>query len=284
LYYLTKKIVLYIITISIFATLFSGCAKRRYYGDGYYNPSAKHTKSSKHSKASYSSFMKSSANKNIRNSPAMHRATMRPYKIAGKWYYPTSARVGDTFRGIASWYGPNFHAKKTSNGETYNMHALTAASKTLPMNTIVRADNLDNGKSIIVRINDRGPFVRGRIIDLSNKAAHAIDMVGKGTAKIKLTVLGFGGKIAKTAKEKNRVVSLSHYFVQVGAFRQKHGANVTERKFSMILNKPYKTKVKTFEVDGSPLYRVWISGFRSEDEARDFITKYELNGATVIGE
>ena len=109
-------------------------------------------------------------------------------------------------------------------------------------------------------------------------------LVGKGTAKIKLTVLGFGGKIAKTAKERNQTVSLSHYFVQVGAFRNKKGANITERKFSMILNKPYKTLVKKFDVDGSPLYRVWIAGFRSEAEARDFITKYELNGATVIGE
>jgi rare lipoprotein A len=252
---------------------FTSCTRKSYNGH-YYS-----SKSYKTSRA-----YKKINSQEIKDSPAMHRATMRSYVINGKRYQPTMTRVGATFNGIASWYGPNFHAKKTSNGETYNMHALTAASKTLPMNTIVRADNLDNGKSIIVRINDRGPFVRGRIIDLSNKAAHAIDMVGKGTAKIKLTVLGFGGKIAKTAKEKNRVVSLSHYFVQVGAFRQKHGAKETEQKFSMTLDKPYKTKVKTFEVDGSPLYRVWISGFRSEDEARDFITKYELNGATVIGE
>lgn len=109
----------------------------------------------------------------------MHRATMRPYKIAGKWYYPTLAKVGDVQRGIASWYGPNFHSKKTSNGEIYNMYADTAAHKTLPMNTMVRVDNKENGKSVIVRINDRGPFVSGRIIDLSNKAAHAIGMVKK---------------------------------------------------------------------------------------------------------
>ncbi|NCB11645.1 MAG: septal ring lytic transglycosylase RlpA family protein, partial [Erysipelotrichia bacterium] len=84
---------------------------------------------------------------------------------------------------------------KTSNGEIYNMHAMTAAHKTLPMNTVVRVDNLENGKSIIVRINDRGPFVKGRIIDLSNKAAHEIDMVRRGTAKVKVTVLGYNGEI-----------------------------------------------------------------------------------------
>lgn len=84
---------------------------------------------------------------------------------------------------------------KTSNGETYNMYDMTAAHKTLPMNTVVKVDNLENGRSIIVRINDRGPFVRGRIIDLSNKAAHEIDMYRKGTAQVKITVLGYNGEI-----------------------------------------------------------------------------------------
>lgn len=122
---------------------------------------------------------KSIPKEKMRNSKAMHKATMRPYQIAGKWYYPTLAKVGNVQDGIASWYGPNFHAKKTSNGETYNMYAMTAAHKTLPMNTMVKVNNLENGKSTVVRINDRGPFVTGRIIDLSNKAAHAVDMVKK---------------------------------------------------------------------------------------------------------
>lgn len=134
-------------------------------------------------------------NKNIRNSKAMHRATLRPYEVFGVKYYPRIANIGDDFTGIASWYGPNFHAKKTSNGETYNMYAMTAAHKTLPMNTMLRVLNLENGKSTIVRINDRGPFVDGRIIDLSNSAAHKIDMVRKGTVKVKITVLGYNGEI-----------------------------------------------------------------------------------------
>ena len=100
-------------------------------------------------------------------------------RFFGVRYYPKVEAMGAELRGIASWYGPNFHAKKTSNGEIYNMYAMTAAHKTLPMNTMVRVDNLENGRSAIVRINDRGPFVAGRIIDLSNKAAHKIDMVKK---------------------------------------------------------------------------------------------------------
>ncbi|QEZ89417.1 septal ring lytic transglycosylase [Aliarcobacter cibarius] len=151
--------------------------------------------SSKNVDNDYNKFYKNTNNSKINNSPEMHRATMRPYSVFGIKYYPEIAKIGDRFEGIASWYGPDFHSKKTSNGEIYNMYDMTAAHKTLPMNTVVRVDNLENGKSTIVRINDRGPFVSGRIIDLSNKAAHAISMVGAGTAKVKVTVLGYNGEI-----------------------------------------------------------------------------------------
>ncbi|WP_258239445.1 septal ring lytic transglycosylase RlpA family protein [Arcobacter sp. LA11] len=215
----------------------------------------------------------------IRNSKAMHRATMRPYTIAGKRYYPTLAKIGDVQRGIASWYGPNFHSKKTSNGEIYNMYADTAAHKTLPMNTMVRVDNKDNGKSVIVRINDRGPFVSGRIIDLSNKAAHDIGMVRKGTARVSVTVLGFHAKIAKTKAEKAEVATVGKYYVQVGAFSRLEGAKITKRKFEMALENRYKVVIKSTDLN-----RVWISGFRSEAEARDFKANHDLNSAMIIAE
>jgi rare lipoprotein A len=151
--------------------------------------------SQKSSEPDYDKFYKDTKNSKINNSKQMHKYTMRPYSVFGITYYPFIANIGDDFDGIASWYGPDFHSKKTSNGEIYNMYDMTAAHKTLPMNTVVKVDNLENGKSIIVRINDRGPFVRGRIIDLSNKAAHEIDMVRKGTSKVKITVLGYNGEI-----------------------------------------------------------------------------------------
>ena len=141
------------------------------------------------------SFYKDTKNSKINNSKEMHKYTMRPYSVFGITYYPFVAKIGDDFDGIASWYGPDFHSKKTSNGEIYDMYDMTAAHKTLPMNTVVKVDNLENGKSIVVRINDRGPFVKGRIIDLSNKAANQIEMVGRGTAKVKVTVLGYNGEI-----------------------------------------------------------------------------------------
>ncbi|MEA3512548.1 MAG: septal ring lytic transglycosylase RlpA family protein [Campylobacterota bacterium] len=220
----------------------------------------------------------------IKNSKAMHRATMRPYVVFGKKYHPTIAHIGDDFNGVASWYGPNFHAKKTSNGEIYDMHGLTAAHKTLPMNTIVKVLNKDNGKSVVVRINDRGPFVKQRIIDLSNKAAHQVDMVKKGTANVKVTVLGFNGKIATTLKEKEEVASLGNYYVQVGVFSKSEGANITKRKFELILEKEYSVIIKDSKLDDRDVKRVWVSGFRSENEAIDFKESNSLNGAMIIGQ
>ncbi|MEA3315557.1 MAG: septal ring lytic transglycosylase RlpA family protein, partial [Campylobacterota bacterium] len=174
-------------------------------------------------------------NSKIRNSPAVHRATMRPYTVFGKKYYPTETYISEQFKGIASWYGPKFNNKKTSNGEIYNMYAMTAASKTLPMNTMVKVYSKDSKKSVIVRINDRGPFVAGRIIDLSNVAAHRIDMVKKGTAEVILTVIGFNGKIATSKEEKNEIQNIRDYYLQIGVFSKEDGANSIKNKLEMIL-------------------------------------------------
>jgi len=111
-----------------------------------------------------------------------------PYQIDNVWYYPREQPDYDE-TGIASWYGPTFYGKSTANGETYDGNSLTAAHRTLPMPVNVRVTNLDNGKSIIVRVNDRGPYARGRIIDLSRRAAELLDVVQTGTAKVRVTYL-----------------------------------------------------------------------------------------------
>lgn len=220
----------------------------------------------------------------IRNSKAMHRATMRPYVVFGKKYYPTLAKIGDTYTGISSWYGPNFHAKHTSNGEIYNMYASTAAHKTLPMNTMLRVDNLENGRSTIVRINDRGPFVGTRIIDLSNKAARSIDMVGKGLAKVRITVIGFNAKIANTPLERQETAVVGNYYVQVGAFRRYEGAKITQRKFKLIIEDRYDVIIKKGLLDNEAINRVWVSGFRSQEEAIDFKRNNDLNSSMIIAQ
>lgn len=219
--------------------------------------------------------------KNTNYSKSNTTATMRPYTVAGKKYYPAYVKVGDTQIGIASWYGPTFHGKKTSNGEIYNMHSSTAAHKTFPMNTIVRVYNLENGKTTVVRINDRGPFVTGRIIDLSNKAAHDIAMVGKGTAKVKIEVIDFKGQSSYNSNHV-KIASVSNFMVQIGAFRNILGANITAKEFNNF--KTYKTKIKQFYLDGAPIYRVFLTGFGSENEARDFIKEQNFNGAFIVGE
>lgn len=324
-------------------------------------------------------------------SAASQRATMRPYTINGKTYYPTTVSVGDTASGIASWYGPDFHGKKTSNGEIYNMNAMTAAHKTLPMNTMVRVTNLGNGAQTTVRINDRGPFVAGRIIDLSKAAATSIGMIGTGTARVKLEVVGFYGdgknyqntgslssppsvynsknwgsgvsgtiitagisgamsggisgavssassaaksaaksaansairqavdkgvqkasqKISETFEKNSNLVSANNEFtslneasensanfgkisqgqqsfeggsfmVQIGAFKRLEGAesfkNSNANKYG------YKTLIRTFDIDGEKIYRVFLSGFRSEAEARDFVEAKHFGGAYIVRE
>jgi len=118
--------------------------------------------------------------------------------------------------GIASWYGPKFHGRKTASGEVFNMYALTAAHRTLPLGVRVRVTNLENGKSVIVRINDRGPFVKGRLIDLSYAAAKRLGFVHQGTARVRVQSLG--------PVHNPRSASGKWVFVQIGAFRDRGAA------------------------------------------------------------
>ncbi|TKX28946.1 septal ring lytic transglycosylase RlpA family lipoprotein [Campylobacter sp. MIT 12-5580] len=232
------------------------------------------------------------SNKDAANSGA--KGTMKPYTINGKTYYPTVVEVGETADGIASWYGPGFHGKKTSNGETYDQNGFTAAHKTLPMNTILSVTNLNNGRKTTVRVNDRGPFVDNRIIDLSKGAASQIDMLQSGTAPVRLEVIGFGsvdsshqlvqqnvnlgtnGEIVDNGK----VYEGGGFMVQIGAFRFEEGAQSTAQKYKNYQG--YTTIVRTSAKDG--LNRVFLTGFRSEAEARDFAKSGAFIGAFVVRE
>lgn len=112
----------------------------------------------------------------------------KPYTVMGQTYYPKET-YNYVETGISSWYGPGFHGEKTASGETYNQNELTAAHRTLQIPSLVRVTNLGNGRSVVVRVNDRGPFAKGRIIDVSGKAAKLLGMVGAGTARVKLELL-----------------------------------------------------------------------------------------------
>jgi rare lipoprotein A len=205
--------------------------------------------------------------------------------------------VGQKMRGIASWYGPNFHGKYTSNGERYNMYAKTAAHKTWPMDTMVRVKNLDNGKSTIVRINDRGPFVKGRIIDCSYAAGKELGLDKSGIANVEIEVVGFAGKEApkrsKTSKAKTKTalaaadkkekILLKNFGIQLAAFAHRNGAFKSKKSFAKkyARNGLDVTVRKFTRADGSPIYRVWLMGFDTEAAAKDFKRCQGLDGPIV---
>lgn len=218
----------------------------------------------------------------IIDSKNMHRATMKPYTIDGKTYEPTLVSVGDYFSGVASWYGKDFHGKKTSNGETYDMNDMTAAHKTFPMNTMLKVTNLKNNKTLVVRVNDRGPFVGSRIIDLSFSAATRLDLVAQGTGPVGLEVIGFAGVINASGAAKQTIV-LSDYFVQIGAFRNKESASKFAQSNANVNNR-YTAVVKEGVFDNAPMYRVWLKGFKTDDEAGDFIAKGLFKGSFSVKE
>jgi len=166
----------------------------------------------------------------------------KPYKVYGKYYYPISSSDGFTQKGVASWYGKKFHGRKTSNGETYNMYGVTAAHKTLPFGTYVDVHNLDNGKKITVRINDRGPFVKDRIIDLSFGAAKKLDVTGPGTARVRITALGRKNKADSAETKKQPYIPLDYskgnFTIQVAAFKV--------REMRLIFKKDTLKNIKMF--------------------------------------
>jgi peptidoglycan lytic transglycosylase len=163
--------------------------------------------------------------------------------------------------GIASWYGHPFHGRRTSSGEVYNMYALTAAHRTLPFGTRVRVHNLQSGLDVIVRINDRGPFVEGRIIDLSYAAAQAIHM--SGIARVRLEILGYGAT-------QSSVPPPGSYAVQVGAFKDPRNAeNLRDR----IARAYSPVSIQRFETDDGVYYRVLVGRTSSEEEAQRLANK-----------
>jgi rare lipoprotein A len=198
------------------------------------------------------------------------------YDVFGKRYYVLSSSVGYVERGVASWYGPGFHKVRTSTGETYDMYGMTAAHKTLPLPAYVRVTNLQNGRSIVVRVNDRGPFVGNRIIDLSYTAAAKLDMLRNGTAMVEVRSIDpstasaapltasslevqsdpAGATPASAAPASAAPVVNAALFVQAGAFSDPANA---ERLAQKLRGGGYgKVFVRDNEIAGRRMYRVRI--------------------------
>jgi rare lipoprotein A len=185
-----------------------------------------------------------------KKAPAGKGGTYRPYTVMGQTYYPLGSAEGYAETGVASWYGPDFHGKKTANGEWYDMHQMTAAHRILPMHTKVMVRNLDNGRVAEVRINDRGPFVNNRVIDLSYAAASVLGVVGPGTARVHLeTIPG------------ERIQYVGPFFVQYGAFVVE--ANARNLRNKLVARGFPGTRVTRGDLNGTTYWRVQVGAFPS---------------------
>jgi rare lipoprotein A len=169
------------------------------------------------------------------------------YEVGGRRYVVMQSAAGYVEEGVASWYGPDFHGGRTATGETYDMHAMTGAHPTLPLPTWVRVTNLENGRSVVVRLNDRGPFARGRIIDLSRAAAEEIDMVRAGTARVEVRSLAAGNGPPPAAAP-------AAYFAQAGAFGSRENAEALAGRLRAAGIEG--VAVTESSADGRPLFRV----------------------------
>ena len=217
-----------------------------------------------------------------------------PYQIMGKWYYPKEDYHYSEV-GIASWYGDDFHAKKTANGEKYDMNTLTAAHRTLPLPSIVRVTNLENGRSLVLRVNDRGPYAKDRIIDISKRGAQLLGYQTKGTTKVRVEILESESKALKAALLNQKLpepkiveqpivqkVPSKGYFVQAGSFSSMDLAQNLSNKLQSF----GKTEISEVVVNGKTYYRVKVLG-ESQEKVEDMllsIRNYGIYDARIVKE
>jgi rare lipoprotein A len=218
------------------------------------------------------------------------------YEVLGKSYTVMPSGSGYKERGVASWYGKKFHGRLTSNREPYDMYAMTAAHKTLPLPTYVQVRNLRNNRTVVVRVNDRGPFVDNRVIDLSYAAALKLDMVGSGTSLVEVTAITFddppgdrpvrivepaeppASVPAPTSAPRPEVEESNEIFVQVGAFGDR--ANAERRQSALITGGIGSVFVFADEAATPPVFRVRIGPIADVDEFDSLVSKLETLGIT----
>lgn len=192
------------------------------------------------------------------------------YVVNGQRYHVTLHTADFTESGLASWYGTKFHGKLTSSGEKYDMYKMTAAHKSLPLPSYVSVKNRENNKEVIVRVNDRGPFVDGRIIDLSYAAAQKLEIVKNGTAKVDIKILASPGLSDSQNVSAIQEVKLSgngrKYFVQLGAFSEIGNAEKFRLKLASHSIEP--TQIRSYSIDDGELHKVQVGPISSFDELK----------------
>jgi rare lipoprotein A len=206
-----------------------------------------------------------------------------PYTVLGETYRVTPVPYGYRQRGIGSWYGTKFHGQFTSNGEPYDVYAMTAAHKTLPIPCYVRVTNLENGRSAIVRVNDRGPFHDDRIIDLSYAAAYKLGYADTGTAPVEVELLDpgapprAGSVVARGDAQSGEPVSARRTYLQAGAFRSLEGARTLQRHVAAVVD--HEVFISETGADDDAWYRVRVGPL--DDPQTLFETQRRINAASL---
>ena len=206
------------------------------------------------------------------------------YVVHGKRYFVLNNAVGFKQRGIASWYGPKFHGRKTSNGETYNMYEMTAAHKTLPIPVFVHVRNLDNGRTAVVRVNDRGPFIEGRIIDLSYAAAKKLGVDGPGTARVEIYTLGPGQsqptQVVRAIPLNQELARDVPLFIQMGSFSSQ--INAQNLVTDLLAVHESNAQISQLETDRGLYYRVRVGPLFDIEEANTLMQRLRNKGFQSI--
>jgi len=205
-----------------------------------------------------------------RNEPLARYGNHSPYEVFGKTYRVLPSSEGYHKRGTASWYGSKFHGRRTSSGEPYDMHLATAAHKSLPLPTYAEVTNLDNGKKVIVKINDRGPFKHDRLIDMSYGAALRLGMTATGTARVDVRVIDVsaGEPVAISATYTDPVTPVTDgTWLQAGAYGKREGAEQLTGQLQRAGIRP----ASIHDVGG--LFRVWLGPYDSQSEVESVVNK-----------
>ncbi|GJM07540.1 MAG: hypothetical protein DHS20C10_12740 [marine bacterium B5-7] len=200
------------------------------------------------------------------------------YVVRGKRYYVRQDSQGYDEKGIASWYGTKFHGQRTSSGEPYNMYTMTAAHKSLPLPTYARVTNLQNGRQIVVKINDRGPFEKNRIIDLSYVAAKKLDMLKHGTAMVEVKAINPGEREGTPTVDRHIARHPNNrLFVQVGAYSSLANAKSINRRVKSAAT-PYPIHVYRSYQHGVPVYKVQIGPLDSVETSDKVVNRLGNEG------
>jgi rare lipoprotein A len=205
-----------------------------------------------------------------RNEPLARYGNHSPYEVFGKKYRVLSSSKGYHEKGVASWYGSKFHGRRTSSGEPYDMHLATAAHKSLPLPTYAEVTNLDNGKKVVVKINDRGPFKHGRLIDMSYGAALRLGMTATGTARVDVRVIDVSGEepaVTTTAYADPVPAVTGGTWLQAGAYGKRSGAEQLAAQLEQAGIKP----ASIHDVDG--LFRVWLGPYESRSDVESVVNR-----------